>query len=184
MDITNIGSPWIIMLCGVPASGKSTWIKNMNLAAVVISTDDFIETYANQIGKTYDDVFESIIGAATDNLNIALHQAFDNNQNIIWDQTNVGANTRAKKLRKIPIHYKKVAVVFETPNQDVLEQRLANRPGKTIPKHIMTSMIQNFQLPTLNEGFDSVVYAQNLHDPIDVKQCNEWIRTHSYSEGK
>lgn len=150
------------MLIGVPGAGKSTWCKNNPVEnSVKISTDDFIEHIARMTDSTYDAVFESAINDATKNMNTALQFAIANNKHIIWDQTNISANSRKKKLKKIPNDYVKIAVVFETPEEDTLNFRLNNRVGKTIPNHIMKSMINGFEPPTLTEGFNEIIYVSN-----------------------
>jgi gluconate kinase len=55
--------------------------------------------------------------------------------------------------------YEHIAVVFKTPDADELAKRLASRPGKNIPDHVMRSMIENFEMPTEKEGFKEVWYA-------------------------
>jgi len=85
---------------------------------------------------------------------MARNQDKDNN----WEQTSVSVKSRKKKFNMLP-DYEHVAVVFITPDNDELERRLANRPGKNIPPHVMRSMIDNFQFPTEAEGFDEIWYA-------------------------
>ena len=143
------------MLVGVPGSGKSTWIKNNDLNAVVLSTDNYIERAAEKHGKTYSEVFQDTIGYATDQMEKDLLQAVRNERDIIWDQTNLTAKARKGKLSRIPRSYKKVAVYFTVP-QD-LRDRLANRPGKTIPEPVVVSMINQLQPPSKEEGFDDIL---------------------------
>lgn len=145
----------IYMLVGVPGSGKSTWVKNNEHDAVVLSTDNYIERAAEKQGKTYSEVFQDTIGYATDQMEKDLIQAVRKERDIIWDQTNLTAKARKGKLSRIPKSYKKVAVYFTTP-QD-LRDRLASRPGKTIPEPVIISMINQLQPPTKEEGFDEVV---------------------------
>ena len=64
--------PTIYMLIGVPASGKSTWVEQNKGNALVISTDNLIEAYAANLGKTYNEVFKEQIKIAT---KIALEHA-------------------------------------------------------------------------------------------------------------
>jgi hypothetical protein len=52
--------------------------------------------------------------------------------------------------------YKKIAVVFETPDSFELARRLASRPGKSISDAVMASMTSIFQMPTTEEGFDEI----------------------------
>lgn len=145
----------LYMLIGVPGSGKTTWIKNNKHNAVVLSTDDYIERVADKQGKTYSEVFKDAIGPASDQMEKDLIQATRNDQDIIWDQTNLTAKVRKQKLQRIPKSYKKIAVYFSVP-QD-LRDRLASRPGKTIPEPVIISMINQLQPPTKEEGFDEVV---------------------------
>ena len=147
--------PNLYMLVGVPGSGKSTWIKNNKHDAVVLSTDNYIERYAMKTGKTYNDMFKELIDVATNEMGRDLEYAVKNNRDIIWDQTNLTVKSRKGKLNKIPKDYKKVAVYFSVPKD--LRDRLASRPGKTIPEPVIISMINQLQPPTKEEGFDEIV---------------------------
>ncbi len=147
--------PILYMLVGVPGSGKTTWIKNNKHDAVVLSTDNYIERYAMKTGKTYSEMFKELIGVATDQMEKDLVQAVRNERDIIWDQTNLTAKSRRTKLNRIPKDYKKIAVYFSVPND--LRDRLASRPGKTIPEPVILSMINQLQPPTKEEGFDEIV---------------------------
>jgi hypothetical protein len=40
-----------------------------------------------------------------------------------------------------------------------LDVRLSGRPGKHIPKTVIDSMIDNWEEPTLEEGFKEIWYA-------------------------
>ena len=152
------------MLIGVPGSGKSTWIKaqNFDMARTLIaSTDNQIETLAAAAGKTYNDVFSELIKSATAAMNHQVREAIQVGADIVWDQTNVSVRSRQPKLALIPAGYKKVAVVFPTPDKTELDRRLASRPGKTIPGHVVQSMAANLEMPTVAEGFDEVKVLQN-----------------------
>lgn len=150
----------IIVLCGLPGTGKSTYVQSYLKQfpeTVVCSTDDYIEQYAKDRNSTYDDVFFEAIKMATEHMWKKFAEAIANDQRIIMDQTNLSSKKRRQILDKMPSHYKKMAVYFEVPDQAEWEERLANRPGKNIPKHIMDSMIQNMQKPHLSEGFNAVL---------------------------
>lgn len=152
--------PTIFMLIGVPASGKSTWVASLdNHNSVILSTDSYIEDRALLMGLTYDKMFVPEIKNAENHMWSCLKNAISSNLDIIWDQTNLTMKSRANKLAGIPSHYKKVAVVFPTPDDLEHNRRLNSRPGKTIPEHIMNNMKQNFQQPTIKEGFDEIIYV-------------------------
>jgi len=147
----------LYMLVGVPGSGKSTWVNNQSWSknCVYLSSDNFIEEYATSVGKTYNEVFNEYVKTATQLLTKRAITANVAESDAIWDQTNMSIKSRASKLKLFPC-YKKIAVVFSKPDDEELARRLANRPGKEISESIITSMINNFQMPTTEEGFDEI----------------------------
>jgi predicted kinase len=147
-------------LIGVPASGKSTWIKSQDwaLGLTVVSTDAFVEDYAKSQGKTYSEVFKDYMPTAVNLMADQVVFAREHNHTIIWDQTSTTIASRAKKFRMLP-DYEHIAVVFRTPNRDELDVRLSGRPGKHIPKDVIDSMIANWEEPTEEEGFSQIWYA-------------------------
>ena len=155
----NTKEPTLYMLIGVPGSGKSTWLATQPFdwnKTVVLSTDNYIERVAESQGKTYSDTFKSAIGAANQHLANALADAIAVGHDIVWDQTNTSAKARAAKLKLVPAHYKKIAVVFGTPDEKEHQRRLGSRPGKFIPPDVVASMIKNLQMPTKGEGFSEI----------------------------
>lgn len=150
--------PTCYQLIGVPGSGKSTWIKNQPWAkdAVVVSTDNHVEDYAEKMGKTYSEVFDKYMPTAVQLMTDDVINASKNNLDIIWDQTSTTVASRKRKFKMLP-KYKHIAVVFTTPNAEELKKRLGSRPGKTIPDHVIRSMINNFEMPTKAEGFSDII---------------------------
>ncbi len=148
--------PTVYMMIGVPGSGKSTWINNQHWAGncALVSTDKLIELEAGRQGKTYNDVFNDYIKEATRIMNEDVKAAVEAGQDIIWDQTNTSKKSRKSKLAQVS-GYRKVAVVFDVPQEDELKRRLDGRPGKNIPWSVMESMIKNLEVPTEGE-FDEV----------------------------
>ena len=151
----------LTMLIGVPGSGKSTFIKNMPHFEkyVILSTDNYIELKAKENNRTYNEEFPHSIKDAETQMYKDLEDAIANGKSIIWDQTNLTKKTRAKKLTKIPDHYDKMAFFFNVP--DDLNERLASRPGKTIPVYVINNMIETIEKPGLDEGFH-LVFVENV----------------------
>ena len=154
--------PKCYQLIGVPGAGKSTWIKNQDWAVgiPVVSTDNFVEAYAKEQGKTYNEVFKDYMPIA---VKLMANQALvcqANGLDVIWDQTSVSAVSRRKKFNTLP-KYEHIAVVFRTPPRDELDVRLSGRPGKHIPKNVIDSMIASWEEPTEDEGFTEIWYAAN-----------------------
>jgi predicted kinase len=152
--------PKCYQLIGVPGAGKSTWINEQEWAVgiPIVSTDLFVEAYAKEQGKTYNEVFKDYMPIA---VHLMANQALvcqANNVDVIWDQTSTTALSRRKKFNTLP-KYEDIAVVFRTPDRDELDVRLASRPGKHIPKNVVDSMIAGFEMPTEDEGFTEIWYV-------------------------
>jgi predicted kinase len=154
------------MLCGLPTSGKSTFVSKLlqdpaykNL--VILSTDSYIESVAQRMNSTYNDVFDDTIGEATRQLELTLIEAKDRGKSLIWDQTNLTPKSRKKKLSKIPSAYARIAIWFDIALDEALK-RNQQRPGKMIPENVLRSMSQQFVSPPCDEGFD-VVIKENVN---------------------
>ena len=147
-------------LIGVPGSGKSTWANNQEWTTdcVYVSTDKHVESYADSLGLSYNEVFEDYMPTAVDCMVIDILEARKFNMDIIWDQTSTTVNSRKKKFNMLS-EYEHIAVVFKTPKPEELSRRLASRPGKVIPKRVIIQMIDGWEEPTLEEGFKEIGYA-------------------------
>lgn len=146
------------ILIGLPAVGKSSFSSIFSDDATIISSDAYIEERAAEENSTYDKVFKKYVKAASKNaMTTFLHAVDSNVKTIIVDRTNISVKSRRPWIVAAKCAgYKIGAIVFETPNEEEYNRRLASRPGKTIPKHIIESMIANFEEPTADEGFDVI----------------------------
>lgn len=150
------------MLCGIPTSGKSTYVvKHLQETDKydeysILSTDAYIEDHALKNNTTYNEVFESLVEQAKRRLNFDLEVAIRQNKGIVWDQTNLTVKTRKHKLSRIPAHYEKIAVWFDLDLDDAI-YRNCKRSGKSVPRRVLFQMHEQFTPPTLAEGFDQII---------------------------
>ena len=151
--------PMFVMLCGMPASGKSTFREFFDNDPnwVVLSTDDYIDNVASAKGVTYNDVFKSEFKNAEDWMYDRFEDAIKLEKHIVIDQTNLNKKSRSNKLKLVPNNYFKKAVWFDIPQSNEWEKRLNNRIGKHIPKNILISMQNRIEFPCYSEGFDHIV---------------------------
>lgn len=159
---TSLRFPYCIMMVGLPGSGKSTWrqkfldsLTDDTAFPVVISSDDFIDRYAQERGLTYTDVFTEAAPLANADMYQKLGHAVKNRLSVVWDQTNLTIAGRAAKLSRFPLTYSRYSVAFELPIEEIL-RRQDQRPGKMIPKHVMENFVRQYQRPDVSEGFDQV----------------------------
>lgn len=162
IDQVRNENPKIYVLVGLPASGKSTWTKNKLDSSPyrfdVISSDGIIERIAKEQGKTYSEMFQETAACANSQIWEDFRESLKNGNNIIWDQTNMTSKKRRKILSQLPKKYEKIAVLFEVEREELtrrLDER-AKREGKFIPKHVIESMLDSYQEPVVDEGFDKV----------------------------
>jgi predicted kinase len=152
--------PTIILLCGCPASGKSTWVRrgleNTTLLDYfkVLSTDIWLEAKAKELNKGYVEIFKDYIGEALEYFIGELYSRIDKKENLIIDQTNIDSISRYKKL-KLCDEYTKIGVYFELELQEAIE-RNCNR-GRATPRNILENYYRNYKRPTLEEGFDLII---------------------------
>ncbi len=150
------------MLCGIPTSGKSTYVEKLLKLdywqnSVVMSTDYFIELHAKKYGKTYNEVFSDAIRHATIKADALLSFAIKNNKNIIWDQTNLTVKRRKEKLNIVPSNYNKSAIYFQISLDEALKRNETRKlTGKEIPVPVLKQMYNRFTIPTIEEGFEYV----------------------------
>lgn len=152
----------LITLSGLPGSGKSYTARSgrTNSNMFCYSTDDYIEQQAVIQGLTYTDIFEHTIREATEHMNYDLKQAIANNISVIWDQPNTKSKKRSWITSQFPDHYVKTCFAIIPPRNDrewqMLQARLLARPGRNIPMYVVESMMETYEEPCLEEGFDFV----------------------------
>ena len=151
--------PKCTFLVGVPASGKSTWLAQQGELerTMIISTDNTIEYIAELFDMSYNEAFPDLIKFAEKVMWKSLEDAAYFGDNIIIDRTNLSVGSR-KRFIKFLQGYGFEAVVFPTPEHKEWERRLNSREGKTIPSHVLQSMVKNFEKPTEAEGFSKITY--------------------------
>ena len=163
----------LIMMCGIPCAGKSTYIRNgvdgtkVFAEYVILSTDNYIEEYAKANNKTYNEVFDEVIDEATTRMYQDLELAIQRGKSIIWDQTNVSKKSRKKKLKKIPDTYTKTAVVLPISLEEAII-RNSQRANKFIPRSVLHRMYSQFEIPTEDEGFDYIMTQVGSHVTMQV----------------
>jgi predicted kinase len=155
----------LIMITGLPGCGKSTYRAPY---LDVLSTDDFIEAIADANGLTYNEVFQQSVKSAEVCMYAHMETLVHHDvRQIVWDQTNLTAKTRKRKLDQFNQaggkHYRKISLFFEPDLQLSIERNEERRSvGRGIPLHIIENMFGQIETPKKSEGFDYV-----FHVPVD-----------------
>jgi predicted kinase len=170
-----MSNPVCTVMVGLPALGKSTFISSLKTDENwIYSTDMFIDAVAEDNGITYSEAFASNIQSATDFNEQKLKTMILLQRDVIWDQTNLGQGKRRKIINRMKqAGYTVNCICLLPPEPGHLDDqkawafRLRNRPGKVIPNHVISNMIESFVVPSLAEGFDAIRYY-NMYG-IEVK---------------
>lgn len=168
--------PNLYVMVGLPGSGKSTMINDLKKTMdnpYVYSTDDTIEKWAKDQGRTYDFAFSKYIKQATIESDIGLGLALSAQNDIIWDQTNLTKKKRKSIITRVGKNYNKICYYIAPPKnkmeEDILVERLNSRAGKTIPNYVFNNMKNSYEEPCMDEGFDKVIHVSL----IDTKNILE-----------
>ena len=155
----KIKEPFVILLVGPTLSGKSTWIRNNYPNVNVISRDEIVMQVAGT--RDYNKAFDLVDHKAVDKiLAERLSEANSTQTSTIVDMTNMTVKRRAQTLRYFDDNFYKVAVVFPILSDEEYQRRNIDRNAKEnkwIPPNVIKSMIDSYQEPTYEEGFNNII---------------------------
>ena len=147
----------LIMMCGVPGSGKSTWIKNNYPDITPVSRDTIRFEILDERGGEYfdyeDEVFDKfihqIIGSlAVDEITIA-------------DATHLTKKARAKVLNKVQKFADEIEAIVMDVHLITAIERNDMREGRAfVPRGVIRRMYFQMETPTREEGFDKITFIR------------------------
>jgi len=149
----------VIVLCGLPGSGKSTWVRNEmrkdeNFGDYVISRDYHVEN--NGTTHDYNKSWQEVDHKFIDKLVQTDFKLAKECDSVIVDMTHMSKKSRRKSLSHFGSDYKKKCVVF-LPDLPKLFLQNEQRDGKVIDKSVIERMMRSFYPPTYEE-FDEIEY--------------------------
>ena len=177
------------MLVGLPASGKSTYAKeiaNLFEEAVIVSSDDLRVELFGDVEATDKESNQMVFQT----LHKRVKELLLSGKNVIYDATNINSNRRKAFLKEISNKkYKNVfkeCVYFSIEIQDCYANN-SNR-NRHVPSEVIDRMYKTFNVPMYNEGWDNIqiihksprTYSTSLYQitAIDFKEILD--RTDSY----
>ena len=147
----------LIVMCGLPASGKSTYAEWLAESGIFCSVcPDKIR------GELYGD--ENIQGDGGLVFTIADARIKDLGQggnNVVFDATNTNAKRRKELVKKMRPYFDVIILKWFNTPINVCFERNAQRE-RQVPEEVIRHMAQNFfNKPTIDEGFDIVEEIKN-----------------------
>lgn len=160
------------MMVGLPGCGKSTASEKLLKEIedlTVISTDEYVEKYAKEVGKTYNEVYRELGDKPQKWMNQQIKELIKEQKTFVWDQTNVFASARMKKINMLKQNgYEVTAIVVEISEEE-LNKRIKKRTsegGKKIPYNVLGDMKKNYTRPDYNEGFKEIYIIGDNNIPV------------------
>ena len=148
----------IIMLIGIPGSGKTTHSNELSIKydAKVISTDKVRQTY---VGIDEKDVFPTVYKLCVEELK--------ENRNVILDATHITPKVRKRSfdaINEYGVEYEKVAVYINTSVEECarrVEKRNQDPNELFLPVEVVYSYGKNIIAPSEEEGFNEIIIIKN-----------------------
>lgn len=154
----------LILMVGIPGSGKSTWVKNhLTENDVVVSRDEVRFSIIGENDEYFskeNQVFAEFCRQINENLKAG--------KNVFADATHLNELSRRKLLNGVRGYKELEAVVLSTVCEEALK-RNSNREGTRsfVPESVIKRMSSQFVFPDLSEGF-STIYSVTPDKPIVV----------------
>lgn len=152
----------LIVLGGLPASGKSTYAE---MLCEISPT--FQRVCPDLIRKTfYGD--ESIQGDGKRVFETAFHDMREYGcigANVVFDATNIDADRRKRLVKEMRPYFDIIIFKWFSTPYTLCLARNEERERK-VPEDVITRMWENFERPTMREGWDIIEEVKNYIDVV------------------
>ncbi|KAL0321200.1 UNVERIFIED_CONTAM: Heterogeneous nuclear ribonucleoprotein U-like protein 1 [Sesamum radiatum] len=178
----------VIMMVGLPASGKTTWAEKWvkehpEKRYVVLGTNLALEQMKvpGLLRKhNYGERFDRLMDRATKIFNVLLSRASKIPRNFIIDQTNVYKSARKRKLKPFANYIKIAVVVF--PTAEELKLRADKRfkeMGKEVPAEAVNQML-GYQSSYSSQPLSGAAYGSCHVGPSTYDSRRDFDNTGSF----
>jgi predicted kinase len=155
----------LYVMCGIPGSGKSTYLKHVGLDAVVVSRDEI----RFSIVKPEEDYFsheDEVLDIFWNKINENLIAGKD----VYVDQTSLTPGARKKLLKHVTGYDYVSCIWIDTDLKTCLERNETRKGTRSyVPRGVIRRMYEQFVEPSLDEGFDYIFHYDSKENKITYK---------------
>jgi predicted kinase len=145
-------TPRLVILTGLPASGKSTWASEQ--AAAVLSSDHLRWMLVD------DEADQTVHRPVFATLRFLLRKRLELRRPLtLVDATNLTPQERRPYIRTAQMYGCRVESVYFDTSVEICKARNRAR-SRVVPEEVLDLLAAKLVVPTLIEGFDSVMHVQ------------------------
>lgn len=133
----------VVVLSGLPGSGKDTWVQANANGREVISLDDI----RRELDVEPGDDQGAVVAAAYDRAKVLLRRG----EPFVWNATNVSRILRDKVIGLCAAYKARVRVVYLEPPVPLIRSRNTGRV-KRVPERVWERLFDKLDVPTLAEA--------------------------------
>jgi predicted kinase len=156
----------LILMCGIPGSGKTALVKQFKPPmAIHISRDEIRFNLLKDDDKYFakeNQVFRTFINEIDKYINMGC--------TVYADATHLTRKARAKTLHALRSHPDAIQIIYcKTSLLDCLERNDLREGRARVPDSTIRQMYNDFEEPRLDEGFDCIWTVED-EQVVDVKR--------------
>lgn len=142
----------VIVLCGLPATGKNTWVQNNAPDMPVLSFDDA----KAELGLVHGDNVGKAVHMVIDRAKEMLRKK----ENFVWNATHLSLQMRNKTLDLLYNYSAHVQLVYlEAPEHEIKQRN--NARDSTLPNSKIEEMLFKWEIPTRIEAPDVLYFPEH-----------------------
>lgn len=145
----------VVVLIGLPASGKSSWAESVTGQFPNIFTHISSDSIRAELFNTLrtDKKQNNVV---FDEMRKRTRYELEHHKDVIYDATNLSYKDRRKIINDLPKGTSIEAVFFSVPYETCVELNLSRKPEKVVPENTMKKMYKRFNVPLYGEGFQAI----------------------------
>ena len=133
----------VVVMCGVPGSGKSTWVRKNLPGHKVVSLDQI----RGELKIDPSDSQSAVAAEGRERLKTHLRAS----QDVVWDATNVTRDHRSRIIGVARDYGARIRIVqVEAPLQRLLQQNKSRT--ERVPEQVVDKLLDKWEFPTLDEA--------------------------------